>query len=64
MKRQSDLKEHCGQTMIGVEYSWNSPGHYDGVSEWRCHKCGYRKGRWTGKELKGKDYEKRFGGKK
>ena len=47
--------------MIGVEYWYDHPARYDGVSEWKCEKCGIRIGRWTGKELKGDDYEKPFG---
>lgn len=52
--------------IVGVEYGYGSPERYDGISEWVCMKpagCGYRQGRWSGKELKGNDVEKRFGGK-
>lgn len=55
----------CRSDMIGVEYSWDTPEHYDGVSEWRCsntHDCGIRIGRWTLRELKAGEVEKRYGG--
>jgi C4-type Zn-finger protein len=35
---------------------------YDGTSEYKCNKCGYREGRWSGRELKGDDYERKYGG--
>lgn len=64
----------CGKPMILVEYSYDSPNHYDGVSEYVCIKkgqwgsmdatgCGLRVGRWSGKILTGKMQEKPFGGK-
>jgi hypothetical protein len=64
----------CGKDMIGVEYSYDSPERYDGISEWVCvdgkvlgnyagDGCGLRVGRWSHKILKGKDIEYRFGGK-
>lgn len=43
----------CEATMIGVEYSYDSPEHYDGISEYYCMKCKIRRGRWSGKILKG-----------
>lgn len=49
--------------IIGVEYGHKDPEHYDGVSEWNCLGCGYREGRWSEKELKGDESEKRYGGK-
>jgi hypothetical protein len=48
--------------VIGVEYDYTSPERYDGVSEWRCPRCGRREGRWTGKVLAEGEFEKRFGG--
>lgn len=54
--------EHCEQHMTGIEYWYNSPNRYDGVSEWRCEKCGIRIGRWSGKELAEGEEEKRYGG--
>lgn len=47
--------------VIGVEYEYGEPEHYDGVSEWRCPHCGYREGRWSGRELAEGDVERRFG---
>ena len=47
--------------VIGIEYDYNDPEHYDGVSEWMCPFCLYREGRWSGKELKEGESEKRFG---
>ena len=47
--------------MIAVEYGYPDPYRYDGASEWRCQVCGYREGRWTGKELKGKEQEPPYG---
>jgi hypothetical protein len=50
----------CGNAeLIGVEYSFNHPGHYDGVSEWQCH-CGARTGRWSGRLLGEKEWENRY----
>lgn len=53
----------CDQTVmpIGVQYSYDSPEHYDGVSEWNCPRCGRREGRWTGRVLTGGASEPRFG---
>lgn len=47
---------------IGVEYGYDHPARYDGVSEWRCPDCGYREGRWTGRTLGDGEYEPRYGG--
>jgi len=41
----------CGEEMVGVEYNYPNPNAYDGISEWQCPACQYRKGRWSGKEL-------------
>lgn len=52
----------CGsENIIMVEYSWDSPDHYDGVSEIRCNDCKARIGRWSGKELAEGEIEKRYG---
>lgn len=52
----------CGSTNIFmVEYSYESPEHYDGVSEILCRDCGVRIGRWSGKELMPGEAEKQFG---
>lgn len=55
-----DGKEYS--RIIGVEYSYDSSEHYDGVSEWRCLYCGRREGRWSGKVLTGDEIEPRWGG--
>lgn len=34
---------------------------YDGISEWSCQDCGTRWGRWSNRELKGDDYERKNG---
>lgn len=55
--------ERCDQTVmvIGIQYDYDHPEHYDGVSEWRCPRCGRREGRWTGTVLTGGASEPRFG---
>lgn len=47
-----------------MEYGWPCPpeASYDGISEYRCQDCGYRVGRWSGKELKEGELERRYGG--
>lgn len=59
---------YCGRCNKGVEghigtvqYSYDHPEHYDGVSEYRCMLCGRREGRWTGRILTGGASEPRFG---
>lgn len=47
--------------LVGVEYAYNSPERYDGISEWKHLPCGRREGRWTGKELADGELEKRMG---
>ena len=37
------------------------PCHYDGVSEYSCKDCGYRIGRWSGKELRNEEHEPPYG---
>lgn len=52
----------CGSFLVGVEYAYDSPERYDGVSELVCIKiCGYRVGRWSGKVLKDGEIEARYG---
>lgn len=57
----------CGHIMVAVEYWYGSPERYDGISEYMCPKepdgkgCGYRVGRWTGKELPDGYIESRYG---
>lgn len=56
----------CGsKNIMGVEY-FDPSGktipyehQYDGISEWDCLDCGYREGRWSKKQLKDGEYEKR-----
>jgi hypothetical protein len=55
----------CGsENIVMVEYSWDYPEHYDGISEIMCREeaCGARFGRWSGKELQKGEIEKRYGG--
>ena len=52
---------NCHEPIMGVEYGWNSPNNYDGVSEWTCLKCNLRWGRWTHKLLADGEEEKRYG---
>lgn len=37
--------------IIGVQYGYGEPEHYDGISEWRCGDCGCRQGRFSGRVL-------------
>lgn len=53
----------CKKLMIAIEYSYDHPDHYDGVSEWNCEACKIRFGRWSGKRLADGEWEKRYGGK-
>ena len=56
--------QKCGsENIVMLEYSWDSPEHYDGISEIVCKNCGARFGRWSGKKLAEGEIEKRFGGK-
>ena len=50
-----------GGNLVAVEYGYDEPEHYDGVSEWVCMDCGYRVGRWSGRVLTGDDRERRYG---
>ena len=36
---------------------------YDGISEIQCQDCGTRSGRWSLRELKDGELERRYGGK-
>lgn len=53
----------CDKTVlaIGEIYADDHPEHHDGVSEWRCPRCGRREGRWTGAVLTGGASEPRLG---
>ena len=60
----TDTCKKCGSTnIVMVEYSWDMPNHYDGVSEIDCLDCKARFGRWSGRELINNETEKPFGGK-
>lgn len=43
---------------VGIEYPYDHPERYDGVSEWLCA-CGTRTGRWSGLVLNKDQAEKR-----
>lgn len=52
----------CGcNKVVSVQYDYNSPEHYDGISEYWCPDCNIRVGRWSGLELKKNQLETRFG---
>lgn len=54
----------CGsRNIMMVEYPHDNPEHYDGVSEIDCEDCKARFGRWTKKELRDGEFEKRYGEK-
>ena len=53
--------EKCHTDYIMVEYSYDNPEHYDGISEYFCPDCKVRIGRWSGKTLKDGEVEKRYG---
>ena len=64
LNNESDVCKKCGsKNIVMIEYSWDSPEHYDGVSEIMCNDCGARFGRWSGKELAEGESEKKYGGK-
>lgn len=53
---------NCHQPMCGVQYAYNEPEAYDGVSEWICeHGCGVRIGRWSKRALAPDEIEGRYG---
>jgi len=60
------IKRKCpkcdGTDFTSMQYSYDEPEHYDGVSEYICNTCGCRIGRWSGKILKTGEVEKRYGG--
>ena len=53
----------CGGDVVMIEYSWDSPERYDGISEYECldGNCAQREGRWSGKILQDGEIEKRYG---
>ena len=48
--------EYCDPTEESIPFKHQ----YDGISEYRCKDCGFRIGRWSGRELKGDDYERKY----
>ena len=56
-------RECKGRTRTWVEYSWDSPEHYDGISEWHCSDCWTRYDRWTDEVLEEGEIAKRYGWK-
>lgn len=49
----------CGsENIILVEYPYDNPNYYDGISEIFCSSCKTRIGRWSGKELADGEFEK------
>lgn len=63
-----DQKENCPKCNIDLKYIKDGQGYskvigieylgkYDGIAEWRCPSCGYREGRFSGKELKDNEWE-------
>jgi transposase-like protein len=58
MKNLEKCPKCKSKNIVGYEYQMTSED-YDGISEWRCMKCGYRVGRFSGKELKDGELEKR-----
>lgn len=55
----------CGNNkcadILGIEYTYDHPQYYDGVSEWQCKTCGVRWGRWSGEILEDGQCERRYG---
>lgn len=47
-----------------VEYWYDNPNRYDGISEIRCITCKKRYGRWSGKVLKKGEFEPPYGNPK
>lgn len=51
----------CSAELWGKQYVGGAPEAYDGVSEWTCSACTYRRGRWSGRRLEGNEVEPRWG---
>ena len=47
--------------IVLMEYGYDHPERYDGISEITCTECGKRVGRWSGKVLLEGEVENRFG---
>ncbi len=64
-------KKCKSKNIVSIEYGfiWLKKEHpklldkvlYDGISEYNCQDCGYRQGRWSGKQLKDNELENRYG---
>ena len=50
--------------VILVEYWYDNPNRYDGISEISCKDCGKRYGRWTNNVLKENEFEPPYGDSK
>lgn len=53
------------ENIIMIEYytpDTPSEATYDGISEIQCQDCGTRSGRWSLRELKDGELERRYGG--
>lgn len=68
MENYMEKCKKCGsKNIMGVQYFYPDEKvipfkhQYDGVSEWSCQDCGVRIGRWSGRELKGDDFERKYG---
>ncbi len=54
----------CSEKYLAmIEYDYNSPEHYDGISEYYCGRCKKRVGRWSGRVLEDGELEKKLGKK-
>lgn len=53
-EKQHKKCPRCKGEVWMVQYDYDNPQHYDGISEFACkdEKCGWRVGRWSGIELK------------
>jgi hypothetical protein len=50
-KGHYDVGSHWSN-IIGIQLSYDSPHHYDGISIWHCPFCGQNWCRWCGERLK------------
>ena len=65
MEYKEQLNCPCPEDKILLlQYAWDSPEHYDGISEITCTQCKKRVGRWSGKTLLEGEVEYRFGKKR
>ena len=47
--------------LTGLQYRYDHPAHYDGISEYFCQKCDARWGRWTKERLFHGEFEWPYG---